>query len=127
MSPHLISKAIITKESAKIVPINKPRTELPIKKRVTFQYVPLIDHASTDPSTVLTAMIEAEKQTEIRGQKYTILTVDQQIFAIVLNIIWSDPNRWNMFVPRLGGMHFLMSFIGCIGSLMEGSGLLRRS
>ena len=28
-----------------------------------------------------------------------------------------------MFVSRLGGMHFLMSFIECIGSLMEGSGL----
>ena len=87
MSPHLISKAIISQEFTKIVP------ELLIQKRVTVQYLPLIDHAPTDPLTVLIAMIEAEKQTEIRGQKYTILTVDQQIFAIVLNIIWTDPNR----------------------------------
>ena len=44
-------------------------TELPIQKRVTVQYLSLIDHAPTDPSTVLTAMIKAEKQTEIRDQK----------------------------------------------------------
>ena len=68
-------------------------------------------------------MVEAKRQTEARGQKYTIFTVDQQIFAIVLNIIWTEPERWKMFIPRLGGIHFLMSFVGCIGVLMEGSGL----
>ena len=83
----------------------------------------MIDHAPTDQSTVFTAMIVAEKQTEIRGQNYTLFTVDHQIFAIILNIIWSDPNKGSMFIPRLGGMYFLMSFIGCIGSVAEGSGL----
>jgi hypothetical protein len=28
-----------------------------------------------------------------------------------------------MFVPRLGGMHMLMSFVGAVGTLMRGSGL----
>ena len=27
-------------------------------------------------------------------------------------------------IPRLGGMHWLMSFIGCVGVLMENSGLV---
>ena len=27
------------------------------------------------------------------------------------------------FVPQLGGMHWLMSFVGSVGKLMEGSGL----
>ena len=60
------------------------------------KYLPLIDSSPTDPSTVLTTMIEAKRQTEARGQKYTIFTVDQQIFAIVLNIIWAEPERWKI-------------------------------
>ena len=27
-------------------------------------------------------------------------------------------------IPRLGGMHWLMSFIGCVGVLVENSGLV---
>ena len=27
-------------------------------------------------------------------------------------------------IPRLGGMHWLMSFIGCVGVLLENSGLV---
>ena len=27
-------------------------------------------------------------------------------------------------IPRLGGMHWLISFIGCVGVLMEDSGLV---
>ena len=37
--------------------------------------------------------------------------------------MWTDQNRWMFFVPRLGGMHWLMSFIGSVGELMAGSGL----
>ena len=29
----------------------------------------------------------------------------------------------NVFIPRLGGMHLLMSFVGSVGTLMAGSGL----
>ena len=97
--------------------------KLPIQKRVSTRSLPLIDSSPTDPSTILTAMVEAERQTQSRGQKYTVFTVDQQLFAIVLNIIWSDPKQWELFIPRLGGMHLVMSFIGCIGTLMAGSGL----
>ncbi len=30
---------------------------------------------------------------------------------------------FSMFVPRLGGMHMMMSFVGAVGTLMRGSGL----
>ena len=36
---------------------------------------------------------------------------------------WSFVVLWMFFVPRLGGMHWLMSFIGSFGALMVGSGL----
>ena len=41
-----------------------------------------------------------------------------------MDVIWSDTLRWNHMIPRLGGMHWLMSFVGCIGVLMENSGLV---
>ena len=67
--------------------------------------------------------ISSDFTPDFQGYNYQMITVDKQIFAIVLNIIWAEPERWKMFIPRLGGMHFLMIFVGCIGVLMEGSGL----
>lgn len=39
-----------------------------------------------------------------------------------MQIKWADPNRWKHLVLRPGMMHTLISFIGCIGTLMQGSG-----
>ena len=40
-----------------------------------------------------------------------------------MDIIWEDPVRWKHFYPQLGGMHWLMSFVGAVGKLMKNSGL----
>ena len=40
-----------------------------------------------------------------------------------MDIIWSNPIGWKDFYPGIGGMHWLMSFVGSIGKLMENSGL----
>ncbi len=37
--------------------------------------------------------------------------------------MWVHPDRFDNFIPRLGGMHMLMSFVGCVGVLMSNSGL----
>ena len=34
-----------------------------------------------------------------------------------------NPQYFPDFIPRLGGMDFLMNFVGAIGNLMENSGL----
>ena len=68
-------------------------------------------------------MFEAERITNAAGQSVTIFTADQQLYRVALDIIWSDPERWRDFYPRIGGMHWLMSFVGCVGVLMANSGL----
>ena len=68
-------------------------------------------------------MVDAGKVTNAASQKITIFTADQQLNSVVLDIMSADRSRWMFFVPRLGGMHWLMSFIGSIGALMAGSGL----
>ena len=72
---------------------------------------------------MLTSMVDSEKVTNAAGQKITVFTADQQLYSVVLDIMWADRDRWMLFVPRLGGMHWLMTFIGSVGALMAGSGL----
>ena len=51
-------------------------------------------------------MHDVEKITNEAGQDISILTLDQQLYRVAIDIIWNDPQRWSKFVVRLGGMHF---------------------
>ena len=84
-------------------------------------YTPLIDQKPSDPTTMMTAMLEAQHITRLTGQKHTIFTSDQQLYKVLVDIKWALPESFHYFVQRLGGMHLLMSFIGCIGVLTTNS------
>ena len=86
-------------------------------------YTPLLDMTPSDPDTMMTAMVQAQKLTNETGQVYTVFTADQQLYRVMVNVIWANPETFANFIPRLGGMHMLMSFVGCVGSLMANSGL----
>ena len=77
----------------------------------------------SEPDTMKTAMLEAKRLTLLTGQQWTVFTTDLQLYKVVMRISWQDPDAFTDFVPRLGGMHMLMSFVGAIGTLMAGSGL----
>ena len=86
-------------------------------------YLPLIDMPPADPKTVMTAMSKAQKLTENTGQTFTVFTADQQIYRVAVEVQWVYPDLFQTLVPRLGGMHMLMSFVGAVGSLMVETGL----
>jgi hypothetical protein len=86
-------------------------------------YTPLIDMVPSDPTTMMTAMVEAQKLTRQSGHVFTVFTADQQLYRVVVNVMWVHPERFPNFIPRLGGIHMLMSFVGCVGMLMANSGL----
>ncbi len=86
-------------------------------------YAPLLDMPPIEPDTMKTAMVQAQTMTSLTGQEWTLLTCDQQLYQVVVNIVWADKGQFAKCVPRLGGMHMLMSFIGAVGILMGGSGL----
>ena len=71
----------------------------------------------------MTAMVEAQKVTHNADQKFVLFTCDLQLYKVALHVKWAYPEKFSDVIPRLGGMHFLMSFIGCIGTLMENTGL----
>ena len=39
-----------------------------------------------------------------------------------MNSVWAYPDQFDDVVLRLGGMHALTSFVGCVGTLMAESG-----
>ena len=94
-----------------------------IKPATRAIYTPLIDMSPANPDTILTAMKEAERLTKEAGQHITIFTCDQQLYRVTLNVIWVYPEQFINFIPRLGGMHMLMSFVGSIGNLLMDSGV----
>ena len=93
------------------------------KPKAKLIYAPLIDQTPSDLSTMMTAMIELEKPTNEAGQAYTIFTADQQLYCVILGIIWTNPQRFSKFIHWISGIHRVMSFIGSLGVLMENSGL----
>ena len=68
-------------------------------------------------------MMKAKRLANARGQYWVIYTADQQLYKVTCQIIWNDIENFTPFIPRLGGMHFLMSFIGTIGAHAADSGL----
>ena len=93
------------------------------KPKTNILYLPLLDQTPSDPSTMLTTIKEAERVTNEAEQEITIFTADQQLCKVALDIPWADQPRFLNFMTRIGGMHWLMSFIGCVGVLMGNIGL----
>ena len=47
-----------------------------------------------------------------------MFTADQQLFKVAIEVQWVHPDLFPNLIPRLGGIHMLMSFVGVIGTLM---------
>ena len=73
---------------------------------------------------MLTTTAEAARVTHEIGQSVAVFTADQQLHRVPLDILWTYKTRFTNFVPRIGGIHWIMSFVGCIGVLIKNSGLL---
>ena len=57
------------------------------------------------------------------GMQYTHLSVDLQLYQIACLVQCNDHQRWINLILHPGMMHTLMSFLGCVGTLMKASGL----
>ena len=84
---------------------------------------PMIDSPPAHPDTVITALLYLERTFKSFGMQYTHLTVDLQLYQTVCPVKWNDPLRWTNIILHPGLMHTLMSFLGCIATLMKASGV----
>ena len=94
-----------------------------LKPGTSVAYSPMIDMVPSNPSTIMTAMIEARRITKLAGQSTTVFNADQQLYRVAVNVMWVSPELSDDFVIRLGVMHTLISFVGSVGALMGNSGL----
>ena len=94
----------------------------PGQSSVTF--LPMIDMSSSDPMCIFSTLKFVSEHAQ-QHNVTPIITFDQPLWWKALMIIMSEPPGSDLrkIVLRLGGFHTEMSFLGCIGSLMAGSGL----
>jgi len=83
-----------------------------VKPATRAVYRPILDMKPSDPDTIMTAMVEAKKLTNSCGQEFTVYTNDQPLYKVAVGIKWVYQDRFLTLIPRLGGMHLLMSFVG---------------
>ena len=57
-------------------------------------YMPLIDMKPSDPDTIMTAMYLGQKLTTATGQRFTVLTCDQQLYRVAVQVLWSYPEKF---------------------------------
>ena len=95
-----------------------------LKLRTKAMYTTLIDMTPSDPTTMTSAMLEAKRLTKkeswssnnfIYCRSSTLLCGSQ--FTVAYPELFDED-----FILRLGGMHFVMSYVGAVEVLMaEGS------
>lgn len=87
-------------------------------------YLPFINLPASDETCINSTLHYVAEQSR-KCDVVPILTFDQPLYWKARKLIANAPvgSMISSFVLRLGGFHTLMSFLGAIGHLMEGSGL----
>lgn len=94
----------------------------PGKSSVVF--LPMIDMNPNDLTCINSTLHFVSK--EAKTHSFTpILTFDQPLYWKAMHIVELEPmdSPLKSVILRLGGFHLEMSFAGCIGHMMDGSGL----
>lgn len=88
-----------------------------------YTYLPLMNMKPTDPTTVLTSITKGLQVTRDTNQNILVITADAAIYKIIVDISFYQHDLLSDMVPILGGLHFIMDFVGCIGTLTADCGL----
>ena len=98
------------------------RNEVPstTKPATVYLFGPLIYAPPSHPDTVLTSMLYMTKSLGELGMTYANLSIDMQLYMVGQQVKWCEPDIFKNVILRPGAMHIIMSFLGCIGTLMKG-------
>ena len=103
--------------------LHQPNTSstLPTVQSAIITMHPIIDQNPNELSTVYSTLLYVDQQAKQMSLQTSCVTFDQPLWLKAIDIVQSE--KLNI-VCRLGPFHMLMSFLGSIGKVMEGSGLV---
>ena len=85
--------------------------------------LPFINLDRGNLCTLYTALCFVQSEVDSRGIKFCPVTFDQPLHVKVVEIVESSHDLKHKLFIRLGGFHLLMSYLGSIGTIMDGGGL----
>lgn len=85
--------------------------------------MPIINSPAHDYDTLWTVLQNCQKMTKKLGQRYTVVTFDEQLYCKAKMLQWHHQNECKDIVILLGGFHVLMNFSKVIGKHLADSGL----
>lgn len=91
--------------------------------------LPFVNNPPSDLETIFTVLVKASEETRDKfNQKICFVTFDQPLYQkarCILSCVDPTNDKYGLanVRVRLGGFHTLMSFLGSIGYIMDGSGL----
>ncbi|KAL9951254.1 hypothetical protein ACROYT_G043888 [Oculina patagonica] len=89
----------------------------------TVGYMPIILAPAHDVDTLNTVVQRIIQVAESFNQKHIVLTVDQALFPLLMELKWVVPEYKDVLIPRLGGLHTSMNFLKVLGQHIQDSGL----
>lgn len=88
-------------------------------------YLPFVNAPPSNYDTIYTVLTTAAEKCKSLQQDNCFIIFDQPLYIKARDIISSSPENSDLstIIVRLGGFHLLMSFMGSIDYIMDGSGL----
>ena len=75
------------------------------------------------PSDLTTVFSDLMYARNISNMDTLFVTFDQPLYLKAIKIVYNFPELFKKSLIKLGEFHLLMSYLGCIGYIMSGSGL----
>ena len=127
MMPLKLFEAEIEKRPSQTVPgwtvyhatITTKQTSI----KTAIGYCPMIPAPATDFNTVYSMMKYFRRLFSALGQQWTYVTYDEAIYCKAQMIKWRNQSEFENDEIEMGGLHRTMNFMGCIGHILDGSGL----
>ena len=94
------------------------------RQKTSIDYCQMIPEPPIDWNVVYIAMIRTMRMSELVGQQYTVLTLDEEIYRIPQSTKFRNSAEFRSLVIRLGSFHRLLNFLGIIGKRIRGSGIV---
>ena len=89
----------------------------------TVGYMPIVLAPAHNVNTLNTVVQRIMQVAESFNQKHVVLTVDQALFTLLMELKWTLPDYKDTLIPRLGGLHTSMNFLKVLGQHIQDSGL----